>query len=455
MVRPSYEVDVNTQKLFNALPLSLSKIEMILTVAQKKIALDPHRFRVLCCGRRFGKTTLAIDQIKARGAIPGSRICYIAPTYQQARDIAWEALADDCRQAASSINETRLEIKLVNGSYIVLRGWESIETLRGQKYDLIVLDEVASFKNFWLSWQEVIRPTLTDTRGEAIFISTPKGFNHFYDLFNLRTVGMDGGPGDPDYQEFHYTTYDNEHIPVDEIEKAKRELTFDRFSQEYMANFAKTEGLVYKEFDRKRHLFETFEGTVVEKIAGVDFGFSNPASVMELWRDRTDTLWAMGPEFYRTKHTDVMVAEYVASKGFNRVYPDPEAPGAIKELRNRGVNIREVTKGKDSIQKGINAVRELLKADKLKFHTSLKNTIMELETYSYPEKKPDHNENEVPIDENNHAMDALRYPIFMMGKSGGAAHVHYSSSAMPRNNISPKQELIEPRKKAYTHVPHL
>ncbi len=422
---------------------------MILTEAQKEIAIDPHRFRVLCCGRRFGKTTLAIDQIKARGAIPNSRICYIAPTYQQARDIAWEQLADDCRQAASSINETRLEIKLVNGSLIVLRGWESIETLRGQKFDMIVLDEVASFRNFWLSWQEVIRPTLTDTRGEGLFISTPKGFNHFYDLFNLQDT-------DSDYKSFHFSTYDNTHIPVDEIDKAKQELTHDRFSQEYMANFAKTEGLVYKEFDRKKHLFTEFTGVAVERMAGIDFGFTNPCAIAEVWRDRTDTLWLMAPEYYKTGQTDVQVAEYVAAKQFNRVFPDPEAPAAIKELRNRQVNVREVVKGKDSIKNGIDRVRELLKAGKLKVHANLKNTIMEFETYSYPDRKPMQNEKEVPIDENNHAMDALRYVVMMASRPGGA-HVHYSHSTMPRNNISPKQELIgdEPPRVAHTHVPNL
>lgn len=426
---------------------------MILTEAQKKIALDPHRFRVLCCGRRFGKTTLAIDQIKARGAIEGSRICYIAPTYQQARDIAWEQLADDCRQAASSINETRLEIKLVNGSHIVLRGWESIETLRGQKFDLIVLDEVATFRNFWLQWQEVIRPTLTDTRGEALFISTPKGFNHFYDIFNLQET-------DEDYRSFHFSTYDNSHIPVDEIEKAKQELTHDRFSQEYMANFAKTEGLVYKEFDRAKHLFKELpQGTaILEKMAGIDFGFTNPCAIAEGWRDKTDTIWLMPEEYYKTGQTDAQVAEYVGAKKYNRVYPDPEAPAAIMELRKRGVNVRDVVKGKDSIKNGIDRVRELLKADKLKIHESLRLTIQEFETYSYPDRKPMHNEQENPIDENNHMMDAIRYLVMMSTRQNSAAHVHYSQSTMPRDNMAPLSPLIgndEENKIAHTHVPYL
>lgn len=411
---------------------------MQLTKAQAEIALDRHRFRVLCCGRRFGKTTLAIDQIKGRASIPNSRIAYVAPTYAQARDIAWAQLRNDCKQAAESINESRLEIKLVNGSIIFLRGWEAIETLRGQKFDLIVLDEVAMFRNFWAHWQEVIRPTLTDTRGEGLFISTPKGFNHFYELYNLETgIGWENG-ADADFKSFHFSTYDNTHIPVEEIDKAKLELTPYRFAQEYMADFTKTEGLVYKEFDRSKHLFTDLppEIRIVEKIAGVDFGFTNPCAIPEIWIDSTDCWWQMG-EYYETGKTDVQVAEYVSAMNFNAVYPDPEAPAAIAEMRKRGINVRDVIKGKDSIKNGIDAVRERLKANKYKIKNTCTNTVFELETYSYPDKKPDHNEAEIPIDADNHMCDAIRYPVFMRAKRNAQASVHYAQSALPRNNLNP------------------
>lgn len=439
---------------------------MLLTKAQAEIAIDPHRFRVLCCGRRFGKTTLAIDQIKGRASIPNSRIAYIAPTYQQARDIAWNQLKNDCKQAATTINESRLEIKLVNGSLIILRGWEAIETLRGQFFDLIVLDEVAMFKNFWRTWEEVIRPTLTDTKGEGLFISTPKGFNHFYELFNKESgIGWEDGP-DSDFKSFHFTTYDNTHIPTEEIEKAKQELTENRFSQEYLADFKKTEGLVY-EFNRERHLFFDLptDIRIIEKIGGADFGFTNPCAIPTILVDSTDTWWQVD-EYYETGKTDVQVAEYVSALNFNAMYPDPEAPAAIAEMRKRQVNVRDVVKGKDSIVNGINAVRERLKAFKYKVHTSCENTIFEFETYSYPDRKPGKNENENPIDENNHMMDAIRYPVMMRAKRGSGASVYYPGSNSPRNNLNPIQsqpgapvELFgrdEPQKKnAFVHYPRL
>lgn len=375
-----------------------------LHTTQKIVALDPSRFRVLCCGRRWGKTTLAIDQMKGRLAIPNSRVAYIAPTYQQARDIAWEQLKKDLANAGN-INESRLEIELVNGSKLFLRGWESIETLRGQRFDMIVLDEVAMMRGFAGTWQEVIRPTLTDTRGEALFISTPKGFNHFYDLFNQESR-------DKDYKSFQFKTSDNPHIPPEEIEKSRLEVTEDRFAQEYLADFRKTEGLVYKEFTRGRHVFKNEPKNVIKTFGGLDFGFTNPTAAITVKKDRYAVYWVTD-EWYKSKQTDAQVADYVAALRWDECYPDPESPSGIEELRRRGVNVREVVKNRDSIKNGINVIRELFNTNRLRIHESCTNLIWELETYSYPEKRPDRNDDEHPIKENDHALDALRYALSM------------------------------------------
>lgn len=381
---------------------------MQLTKAQSQIASDTHRFRVVNCGRRFGKTTLAVLEMVAKAIYGNDRqICYIAPTYQQARDIAWQELIKICEPIKSKINESRLEIivKTVKGgtSKIILRGWESIETLRGQKFNFIVVDEIASMRNWHANWQEVIRPTLTDFKGEALFISTPKGFNHFYDLYNLENR-------DSDYKSFHFTTYDNTHVPAEEVDKAKLELTEDRFAQEYLADFRKTEGLVYKEFDRTRHLFDGEVRNPAEYIAGIDFGFTNPCAVIHIIRDY-DNNYFVTQEWYQRGRTDEQIGDYIKSCNFNVVYPDPENPSAISVLNAKGINVAEVIKGKDSVMTGINRVRDLFKRSKLRIHKSCENLISELETYSYPEKKPNSNEYENPIKENDHAMDALRYAI--------------------------------------------
>ena len=343
-----------------------------------------------------------------------AKIAYIAPTFQQARDIAWEMLKKQLQPIIIQANESRLELRVRNlkntESVIYLRGWESIETLRGQQFDFIVIDEIAMMRNFIGMWQEVLRPTLTDTRGEVMFISTPKGFNHFYDLYNLEYT-------DNDYKSFHFITYDNPYIPKEEIEKAKRELTEDRFAQEYLADFRKTEGLVMKEFDRKKHIFDEpgFEGedfTVIKKFGGLDFGTNNPAAAIEIKKDKDANYWVW-ESLYKSDMTDSAVADFVATLKWHECYPDPESASGKKELENRKVNVREVIKNKDSIRNGLNVIRELFKSNRLYIHQSCVNLIWELETYSYPDRKDAHNEEENPIKENDHAIDALRYALFM------------------------------------------
>ena len=384
---------------------------MILTPAQKEIAKDTHRFRVLNCGRRFGKTTLAIWEIFGKAvAKGGQQVVYIAPTYQQARDIAWRDLIKICEPVAEKINESRLEItvKTQGGgtSLIVFRGWESIETLRGQHYDFVVIDEVAMMRDFWIQWQEIIRPTLTDSKGECLFISTPKGFNHFYDLYNFEHDHKD-------YKSFHFTSYDNTHIPSSEIDEAKEELTEDSFAQEYMADFRKQEGLVYKEFDRKRHCFKELPRRVfTETIVGLDFGYNHPAAVLTIQKDNDGGYWVTD-EWYKTGKTAAQIAEYAASVEAQKYYPDPADPGGIKELTNKGLNVIEVVKGKGSVQTGIDKVRNMFMRNRIHVSSDCVSLIAELESYHYDDTPANKKYAENPAKEGDDACDALRYALVM------------------------------------------
>ncbi len=393
-----------------------------LHLAQSQIASDRHRFRVVNCGRRFGKTLLSVwEMVAVAVSKQDARIAYVAPTYQQARDIAWNELKKITKDIQAAVpNESRLEVKVKTAqggeSLITLRGWESIETLRGQAYDFIVLDEVSSYRNFWENWQEVIRPTLTDRKGEALFISTPKGFNHFFDLYNFENK-------DEDFKSFHFSTYDNPHIPKEEVDKAKKELTEDRFAQEYMADFRKTEGLVYKEFSRDRNLYSELPPPMkrVKLFGGLDFGTTNPAAGIEVIKD-DDRKYYASEALYKRGMTDSAVAQFVSALQWEECYPDPESASGVQELTKLGVNVRDVIKNRDSVRNGINMVRELFKAKRLFIHKDSVNLISELETYSYPDRKPDHNEEENPIKENDHALDALRYAL-MMEAGIGEGHV--------------------------------
>jgi PBSX family phage terminase large subunit len=384
---------------------------MQLTPAQSQIAKDTHRFRVLNCGRRFGKTILAVEEMVGVAiAQKDRRVAYYAPTRDDARDITWAILVRKCVNITTYKNESLLQLRIMTQdggeSQIVLAGWESVQERgkgRGLANDFIVCDEVSSYRNFWMGWNEVLSPTLIDRKGSAMFISTPKGFNHFYDLNNMEVK-------DPHWKSFHFTTYDNPYIPVEEIEREKATKPENTFAQEYLADFRKQEGLVYKEFQRDRHVVAEVPEDYDEYFAGIDFGFTNPTAVIHIIRTSSD-IYYVTQEWYKRGRTDEQIGEYVLSCKFNKVYPDPESPSAIEILNQKGVQIVEVIKNKDSIANGIDKVRVLLKNNKLLIHASCVNLISEFETYAYPEKTPGKNENENPIKENDHALDALRYAI--------------------------------------------
>jgi PBSX family phage terminase large subunit len=379
---------------------------MELTPAQNKIVQDTHRFRVVVCGRKFGKTTLtSVELIGKAVAENNRRIMYIAPTLGDARRLMWDRLRNAFKAAITKENDTRLElrVKTVQGgeSDIFLGSWELVNNYRGDEFDFIVFDEVQEYRDFWVGWQEAMRPTLTPRKGEALFTGTPKGFNHLYDLYNLSLT-------DNEYASFHFTTYDNPFIPIEEIESAKK-LPEDRFAQEYLAEFRKSEGLVFREFKRELHLFNEDIKGYSEKLAGVDWGHRNPAAVPEILFK--DNVYYVNSLLYKTGLTESDTADYVAAAKFNAVFPDPESSSGIEELKRRGVNVRQVTKGKDSIKHGIDKMRDLFLSNRLFIHTSCLDLIAELESYSYPEPRTFHNLNENPLDENNHAIDALRYVL--------------------------------------------
>jgi len=369
---------------------------VILHPKQREIVLSKDRYRVLLAGRRFGKTVLAVEELAFNAlTIKNARVCYIAPTYQAARDIAWDMLKARLKDNPVKINDSRLEVEL-GGSRIMLRSWENIETLRGQYFDFIVMDEVAQYKNFWVNWQEVLRPTLTDRKGRVLFISTPLGFNHFYDLYN-----------NPGYKSFHFTSYDNPYLSVEELEKAKRELPENRFAQEYLADFKKTEGLVYKEFERERHVTTDQPKTVDDVLVPIDWGYTNPAGVLRIRVDSDAHYW-IDSEYYQKGRTTEQIVDYVKTLKPNKVYPDPAEPDRIEIANRMGLNVMQVSK---DIEAGIDSVKSLFKQNRIHIHPDCKNLIYELETYHYPDKKPNQNEKETPVKENDHLMDCLRYAL--------------------------------------------
>lgn len=165
------------------------------------------RYFVIACGRRWGKTILGcVALVTAAGQKPG-RYWYVAPTQKDARDIAWRQLVAIVPRSwlKRNPNETRLEIELINGSLISLKGADDPDSLRGRGLSGVVVDEYADIKSNL--WDEVLAPSLLDKNGWCVFLGTPKGFDHFYDLFQQ---GQD--PAFPEWVSWQFRTADAPHI---------------------------------------------------------------------------------------------------------------------------------------------------------------------------------------------------------------------------------------------------
>jgi Terminase large subunit, T4likevirus-type, N-terminal len=215
--------------------------------AQWRVFRHVARFRVLAAGRRFGKTYLALTELCRAAWGPGRTVWYVAPTYKQAKRITWAPLKQMTRAYwAAKPNESDLRIELISGGSIALRGADNYDALRGDGLDFIVLDEYASMAP--QAWSEVLRPALSDRRGRALFIGTPKGFNHFYDLFQ-------NAGSQPDWAAFQFTTEQGGNVAREELEGAARELDERTYRQEFQARFENlAHGLVYYAFDRSQNV---------------------------------------------------------------------------------------------------------------------------------------------------------------------------------------------------------
>ena len=209
---------------------------------QQEVFKDTTRFKVIAAGRRCGKSRLAATTllIEALRCPQGSAVLYVSPTMGQSRQIIWDLLLDLGREVIQSSHVNNLDITLINGARIYVRGADRPDTLRGVSLTYAVLDEVADIKPE--AWEQVIRASLSDKKGRAIFIGTPRGRNWFFDLFNLGKNETDS-----DWKSWHFTTKDNPMIDPDEIESAKKTLSSFSFKQEYMASFDTAGSDVFKE----------------------------------------------------------------------------------------------------------------------------------------------------------------------------------------------------------------
>lgn len=219
----------------------MAELDIQLLPWQQEVWKSPVRFKVVAAGRRCGKSRLAawLLIVNALQAEKG-HVFYVAPTQGQARDILWSTLLELGHPVIKSSHINNLQITLVNGATISLKGADRPETMRGVSLKFLVLDEYADMKQS--VWEQILRPALADQKGGALFIGTPMGRNHFYELYQSA-----GSEHDETYDSWHFTSYDNPLLDSEEINIAKKSMSSFAFRQEFMASFEAQGGELFKE----------------------------------------------------------------------------------------------------------------------------------------------------------------------------------------------------------------
>jgi PBSX family phage terminase large subunit len=385
---------------------------MPLSQAQKEVANDAHRFRVLVSGRRFGKTHLSIRELSKAASKPNKTCWYVAPSYRQAKQIVWLKLKEKLRNLnwVKRINESDLSIQLINGSVISLKGADNSDSLRGVGLDFLVMDEFADIDE--KAWTEVLRPTLSDTGGSVLFTGTPKGISNWaYDLYKKERE-------DKSWRSWQYTTIDGGQVPLEEIEQARQDLDERTFRQEYEAKFETYSGIIYYNFNVNRNILKDDDAESSIIYVGMDFNI-DPMSAVVAIRNSAGLFCIDDISIYGS-NTDEMVQEiknrYKGKKII--VFPDPaskqrktSAGGKtdLSILMNAGFEIK-MRHQHPAIRDRINSVNSALHSTsgdiRLRFHPRCKNIIKTLERQIY---KPG-----TSVPENNgleHMADALGYMV--------------------------------------------
>lgn len=248
---------------------------------QQEVFNDTARFKIVAAGRRTGKSRLAawlliINALQAKSG----HVFYVAPTQGQARDIMWSTLLELAHPVVKGSHINNLQITLINGATISLKGADRPETMRGVSLKFLVLDEYADMKPS--VWDTILRPALADQKGQALFIGTPMGRNHFYDLYQYGSLGTD-----ETYKAWHFTSYSNPLLDPEEIDVAKKSMSSFAFRQEFMASFEAIGSEIFKE---EWITFDEEEPEVGDYYVAVDLaGFSDVGSISKGQSSRLDS----------------------------------------------------------------------------------------------------------------------------------------------------------------------
>lgn len=386
---------------------------------QMEVYRSKARFRVVVAGRRWGKTSLSRILMITRAKKPRQRIWYVAPTYRMAKQIMWSDLLEAIpKKWIKKINETSMSVTLINGSKIELRGADKPDSLRGVRIDFLVLDE---FQDMVPEvWTQALRPTLADSKGDAIFIGTPKAYNYLYEVYRR---GQNPAFVERNlWQSWQFPTVTSPFIPASEIESARKDMDEKSFKQEFEASFETMSGRVYYAFDRKVHVRPCEFNPKLPIWIGMDFNV-DPMSMVVLQQQPDGTVWAVDEVVLFGSNTeescDALEKKYWRNQKQITMYPDPagnqrqHARGEtdLDILREKGFKKIKHRKRHPKVADRVNSVNRMLRAAdgsiRLYIDPKCVHLIKSLEQTIYKKGSRDMDK-DMGVE---HSTDALGYPI--------------------------------------------
>lgn len=417
-------------------------------LAHTAFLIGGYKRGVLLLGRQVGKTYFAVNHAWLSAAIRQGRYFVVFKTYKQAHEVVWRQYVPlipkelihkkNEQDLLIEFNYMKGPVKLPDGTVIQvehdetkprstlqLLGSDQADSHRGFRADGIIFDEYGDQdgENF----STVYEPMFSTTNGWAIFMGTPRGFNHFYDLIQY-------AKDDPDWFYLEATWRDSPYVTEEFINQVRKEAEkqgrLSSFMQEYELEFKAVQGAVYPVFNRNVHLIKPSDiPPDLTYYGAIDFGWHTmPFLLLGVDKDQT---WYVIDEVYGREETTAdfipRVKNVIGDKRLVLIVGDSASRDSIELMRPHfpivGVNKANDSKG---YQTGIGLVTEKLKPrtqlvgppkPSLYIGSNCKNLIFEIEAYKYPEVKADRNPTEIPVKLNDHGPDALRY-LFLHLKFG-------------------------------------
>ena len=307
--------------------------------SQAEVRQSDARYLVLACGRRWGKTRLG-SAMCLDVAGRGGRAWWVAPSYKMAA-VGWRGISRLAEQIPGTrIGQVDRIVELANRGTVQVRSADDPQSLRGEGLNFAVLDECAFMRE--QTWTEALRPALSDRQGGAMFISTPKGRNWFWRLYQRGQDHLDG-----EWASWQKPTADNPYIAAGEIESARRDMPERIFQQEYLAQFLEDAGSVFRRVMDAATLPEQDGPTAGHQYAlGVDWGKSADFTAIAIWDMTAQHLVALD----RFNQIDYRVQRQRLGAICERWHPDvilaeTNAMGEpiIEQLRADGLPVRGFT----------------------------------------------------------------------------------------------------------------